>query len=142
MKDGHKTSLPKTSNYAGVVSRESVRIACTYAALMDLPVWAGDIRNAYIQAPASEKHYIICGPEYSLENQGKRVDYTCDLWRRVAGRDFWLHLRSSMVSLGFEYSKADPDVWYRPAKDGTRYMEYVLQYEEMSIYLHANFVYR
>ena len=34
VKDGHKTPTPVESNYAGVVSRESVRIALTYAALM------------------------------------------------------------------------------------------------------------
>lgn len=35
-----------------------------------------------------------------------------------------------MEELGFESSKADPDVWFRPAKkrDGTEYMEYVLLY--------------
>jgi hypothetical protein len=47
VKDGHKTPEPETSNYAGVVNRESVRIAFTYAALMGLPVMAADIRNAY-----------------------------------------------------------------------------------------------
>lgn len=49
--DGHRQPAPETSNYAGVVSRESVRIAFTYAAMLDLPVMAGDIRNAYLQAP-------------------------------------------------------------------------------------------
>ena len=34
--DGHKTPDPVGSKYAGVVSRESVRIAFTYAALNDL----------------------------------------------------------------------------------------------------------
>lgn len=73
VKDGHKTPEPETSNYAGVVSRESVRIAFTYAALMGVPVMAADIRNAYLQAPSSEKHYIVCGPEFGLENAGKRA---------------------------------------------------------------------
>jgi hypothetical protein len=63
VKDGHKMPEPETSNYAGVVSQESVRIAFTYAALMGVPVMAADIRNAYLQAPSSEKHYIVCGPE-------------------------------------------------------------------------------
>ena len=34
--DGHKTADPVGSTYAGVVSRESVRIAFTYAALNNL----------------------------------------------------------------------------------------------------------
>ena len=94
VKDGHLTPEPTTSNYAGVVSRESVRIAFTYAAMMGLPVMAGDIRNAYLQAPTSEKHYIVCGPEFGIENAGKRALIKRAIYGgRVAGRDFWLHLR-------------------------------------------------
>ena len=69
--DGHKTADPVGSTYAGVVSRESVRIAFTYAALNNLDIFAADIRNAYLQAPSSRKDYIICGPEFGLENVGK-----------------------------------------------------------------------
>ena len=54
MKDGHRTPDPTTSNYAGVVSRESVRIAFTYAALNGLDVFAADVQNSYLQAPTSE----------------------------------------------------------------------------------------
>ena len=49
--DGHKTPDPVGSTYAGVVSRESMRIAFTYAALNGLDVFAADVRNAYLQAP-------------------------------------------------------------------------------------------
>ena len=66
MKDGHKTPDPTTSAYAGVVSRESVRIALTYAALMGLDVMAADVQNAYLQSPSSEKHYVVCGAEFGL----------------------------------------------------------------------------
>jgi len=131
VKDGHRTPEPETSNYAGVVSRESVRIAFTYAAMMGLPVMAGDIKNAYLQAPTSEKHYIICGDEFGIEHEGKKAIITGSIYGgRVAGRDYWLHLRQCMESIGFTPSKGDSDVWYRPAKkrDGTEYMEYVLLY--------------
>eukprot|EP00957_Ditylum_brightwellii_P109025 8316709-Ditylum_brightwellii.AAC.1 len=47
--DGHKTPDPVESMYAGVVSRESVKIAFTYAALNNLDAWAADIQNAYLQ---------------------------------------------------------------------------------------------
>ena len=69
--DGHKTHDPIGSTYAGVVSRESVRIAFTYAALNGLDVCAADIHNAYLQAPSSQKDFIICGPEFGLENVGR-----------------------------------------------------------------------
>ena len=129
VKDGHKTPDPIGSNYSGVVSRESVRIVLTYAALNDIDVQTGDIKNAYLQAPSSEKHYIICGAEFGLENVGKVALITRALYGgKSSGQDFWLHLRSCMEHLKFVSCKADPDVWMRPAKhdDGTPYWEYVL----------------
>jgi hypothetical protein len=132
VKDGHKTPDPTTSSYAGVVSRESVRIALTYAAMMGMDVFAADIQNAYLQAPSSEKHFVICGPEFGLENVGRVALIRRALYGgKVAGRDFWHHLRSCMKEgLGLESSKADPDVWYRATvrKDGTEVYEYVLLY--------------
>ena len=71
VKYGHLTPDPTTSAYACVVSCESVRVALTYAALMDLDVMAADIQNAYLQPLSSEKDYIICVPEFGLENVGK-----------------------------------------------------------------------
>ena len=122
--DGHKTAESKISIYAGVVSRKSVRIILTYAALNGVDVAADDIRNAYLQAPSSQCDYIVCGPKFFLENVGKK-----SLIRRAlhggktAGRDFWNHLLSCMHHLGFEECKAYADVCMRAAKkeDGTEY---------------------
>lgn len=141
VKDGHLTPEPETSNYAGVVSRESVRIAFTYAAMMGLPVMAGDIKNAYLQAPTSEKNYIVCGPEFGQSMIGRTAILEGSVYGgRVAGRDYWLHLRKCMSSLGFSSSLGDPDVWYRPAvkKDGTEYMEYVLLYVDDVLVISEN----
>ena len=52
--DGHRTPEPKNSTFAGVVSRESIRIALTYASLNGLSVWEAGIQNTYLQDPASE----------------------------------------------------------------------------------------
>ena len=71
VQDGHQTPDPETSAYARMVSRESVRIALTYVALMGLDVMAVNIQNAYFQVPSSEKHYIIFGPELEFKNFGK-----------------------------------------------------------------------
>lgn len=141
VKDGHLTPVSDTSNYAGVVSRESVRIAFTYAAMMGLPIMAGDIKNAYLQAPTSEKHYIVCGREFGLENMGKKAIITGSIYGgRVSGRDYWLHLRKCMEELGFTHSLGDADVWYRPAvkKDGTEYYEYVLLYVDDVLVISEN----
>ena len=134
VKDGHKTPSPENSAYAGVVSRESIRIALTYAALHKVEVKAADIRNAYLQAPSSEKHYIVCGPEFGLENVGRVAIIRRALYGgKAAGRDFWHHLRSCMDELGFQSSRADPDVWFRLSKrtgSGDEYYEYVLLYTD------------
>ena len=131
VKDGHRTPSPETSNFAGVVSRETVRIALTYAALNVIPVMSADIRNTYLQAPASEKHYIICGPEFGLEHEGKRALVRRALYGgKVAGKDYWAHLRECMNFLGFRSSEGDPELWMRPStkSDGSPYYEYVLLY--------------
>ena len=91
--DSHKMADPEGSTYAGVVSHESVRIALTYAALNGLDVCAANIQNAYLQAPSSEKDYIICGVEFGLENIGKaRLIHRALYGGKSAGNDFRNHL--------------------------------------------------
>ena len=129
--DGHKMPEPSISPYAGVVSRDTVRIAFTYAALNDLDVCAADIKNAYLQAPNSEKHYIICGPEFGTENLGKVAIVVRALYGgKVAGANFRNHLRDCMEHLGYQSCLADPDLWMKveikPNND--RYWHYVLLY--------------
>jgi hypothetical protein len=139
--DGHKTPDPIGSTYAGVVSRESVRIAFTYAALNGLDVFAADIRNAYLQAPSSQKDYIICGPEFGIENVGRVALIVRALYGgKSAGKDFRNHLRSCMRHLNFVSCPADPDVWMRPAKrsDGSDYYEYILLYTDDCLVLSEN----
>ena len=102
VKNGHLTPDLEDLKYPGVVSRESVRIALTYVYLRQTQVLAADIRNAYLQAPTSERHYIICGLEFVLENVGKRALLFRALYGdKTDGRDFWHHLRSCMGFLGF-----------------------------------------
>ena len=129
MLDGHKCADPFGSTCAGVVSRDSVRIALTYAALNGLDVCAADIRNAHLQAPSSQKDYIICGPEFGIENEGKVALIRRALHGgKAAGRDFRNHLRDCMKFLEFESCKADPDVWMRLAikDDGSEHCECAL----------------
>ena len=58
---------PDTLTYSSVVSRESIRIGFLIAALNGLDVLAGDIGNAYINAPCKEKIWIIAGPEFGSD---------------------------------------------------------------------------
>ena len=129
--NGAKTPTPKESCYAGVVSRETVRIALTHAALMGVDVIAGDIMNAYLQAPTKEKYWTICGPEFGSEEEGRKAIIARALYgMKSSGRDFRNHLRDCMEHLGYTSCLADPDLWLRRAKmdSGEDYYEYVLLY--------------
>ena len=67
---GHVTEPQEAIMYASVVSRETARIALTFAALNDLPVKVADIQNAYITAPATEKIWTVLGQEFG-EDYGR-----------------------------------------------------------------------
>ena len=67
---GHTTDTPAAMTNASVVSRNSVRIALTIAALNDLKVLSCDIRNAYLTAKCREKIWTIAGPKFG-SNTGK-----------------------------------------------------------------------
>jgi hypothetical protein len=62
--NGNETGPPANLTYASVVSRESVRIALTLAALNELEVKTSDIENAYLTAPTDERLYAILGNEF------------------------------------------------------------------------------
>ena len=139
--NGHKTPDTIGSTYAGVVSRESVHIALTYAALNDLDVFAADIRNAYLQAPSSQKDYIICGPEFGVENIGRTALIHRALYGgKAGGRDFRNHLCSCMEFLNFKSCLAYLNVWMRPAikSNGNTYYEYILLYVDIALVVSEN----
>jgi hypothetical protein len=62
-----RSQTPSAMTYASVVSRETVRIALTIAALNSLDVKTGDVMNAYITAPITEKVWTILGPEFGAD---------------------------------------------------------------------------
>mmetsp|Transcript_7105 Transcript_7105/g.6739 ORF Transcript_7105/g.6739 Transcript_7105/m.6739 type:complete len:182 (+) Transcript_7105:825-1370(+) len=131
--DGHKTENLVGSTYAGVMSRESVRIAFTIAALNGVDACDADIRNAYLQAPSSRKDCVICGAEFGFEHEGKVALIHRALYGgKTTGKYFRNHLRSCMRHLDFVFYLADPDVWMRSAikSDGTEHYEYILLYTD------------
>jgi hypothetical protein len=56
---GHTTDVPAVLTYSSVVSRDSVRVAFTIAALNDLKVLACDIQNAFLSAKCREKYGLL-----------------------------------------------------------------------------------
>ena len=127
---GHTTSTPPSITYSSVVSRDSVRIALTIAALNDLKVLGCDIQNAYLTAKCREKIWTIAGPEFGSE-EGKIMLVVRALYGlKSSGAAFRALLAEVLYDMGYRPSYADPDVWMRPGikVDGFEYWEYVLCY--------------
>jgi len=127
---GHTTEAPSSLTYSSVVTRESVRIALTIAALNEIDLLACDIQNAYLTAECREKIYTIAGPEFGSE-QGKVMIVKMALYGlKSSGAAFHSKLANHLWDMQFRPSRADPDVWMRPAvkPNGFKYYEFVLCY--------------
>ena len=98
-----------------MVSRDSVIIALTIAALNGLSILGCDIQNAYLTAPCREKIRTTARTEFGSES-GKNI-LVVRAWYGLKASDveFRSFLVESLYDLGYKSSVADPDVWLRPA---------------------------
>ena len=102
--DGHKTETPASITYSSVVSRDSVRIALTIAALNELKIQACDIQNAYLTAPCREKFWMIAGPEFGSD-KGKRMLVVRALYGlKSSGAAFCAFLAETLHDAGYRPS--------------------------------------
>ena len=64
---GHlNKNIPKHTSYSSVVSRESVRICFTLAALNNQDILSGDVSNAYLNAKHLETCHVEVKDSYLL----------------------------------------------------------------------------
>ena len=128
---GHTTEVPDSIiTYSSVVSRDSVRIALTIAGLNGLQVMACDIQNAYLTADCREKIWTVAGPEFGSEAGTIFLVKKALYGLKSAGAAFRSLLADTLFDIGYKPTKADPDVWLRPAvkANGFEYYELVLCY--------------
>jgi hypothetical protein len=128
---GHTADTPHAMTYSSVVSRESVRIALTIAALNNLDVKMAHIENAYLTAPITEKVWTVPGPEFGYD-AGKRALIVRDIYGlKSAGAAFRNHLAKFMKHLGWNPCRTDRDLWMKAEtrpNDGVLYWAYILIY--------------
>ena len=94
------TTAPAAITSASVVTRETVRIALTLAALNVLEVKVGDVENTYITAPVREKIWTVLNPKHG-EDLGKKSIIVRALYDlKSSGAAFRAHLCECMKSLG------------------------------------------
>jgi hypothetical protein len=137
---GHMTDPPSSITYSSIVSRESVRIAFTIAALNDLDVLCTDIGNAYLNAPCREQCMVITGMEFGADKGRWAIIVRALYGLKSSGAAWRVHLAQTMMDMGFKSCLADPDVWLRAATkaDGTKYYEYVLIYVDDILAVSSN----
>jgi hypothetical protein len=136
---GHTTNAPHVMTYARVISRDSVRIALTLAVLNDLDVMMGDIENAYLTAPITEKFWTMLGYEFG-DDAGKRALIVRALYGlKSAGAAFRNHLASCMDHLGWKPCLDYLDLWMKEETcpdDGVKYWAYILIYVDDILCVH------
>ena len=128
---GHVTDAPATLTYASVISRETVRVALTIAALNALEVRTADVEGAYLTAPNLEKIWVILGPEFGPDAGKKAIVVRALYGLKSAGASYHSVMADCMSQLGYTSCKADPDLWMKAATrpdDGQKYWTYVLFY--------------
>ena len=95
---GYMTKALATILYASIVSRETVRIALMIAAPSDLMVKLGNILNAYVKAPVTEKVWTILGPEFSKDVRNIAVIVRALYGLKSAGAVFRSHLSQELTA--------------------------------------------
>ena len=115
-------------------------------ALNGLQVMACDIQNAYLTANFHEKIWTYAGPEFGSERGQPMIIKKALYGLKSSGAAFRAHLVETLHNIGFTPTKADPDVWIRPAVklDGSKYYEYIMCYVDdiFSISLEAKSILR
>ena len=107
----HATVAHPTLSYAIVVSRESVLIALTFAALNDLEVKTFDIQNGYLTAPFLDKIWTTLGSEFGPELAGKKVLVVRALYGlKYAGASLRNNLVYCMRNIVYSSNLAYPDL--------------------------------
>ena len=134
---GHKTVAPASITYWSVVSRESVQLAFTIAGLNDSDVYAADISNAYLYAPCREKIWIVAGPEFGSNAGCVMIVVRALYGLKSSGASWRVMLAQSLTDIGYMSTRADPDMWIRPAfkPEGFEYYEMVSVYVDDILHL-------
>ena len=85
---GHTTDTLSSITYSSIVSRDSVRIEFTLAALNDVDIRAADIGNSYLNVKCREKIWKFTGTEFGSE-KGKGISVVRALYGLKSSGAAW-----------------------------------------------------
>lgn len=119
---GDLTDAPTDSVYAGVVSLRGLRMCLFIGELNGMEAYATDIGNAYLEATTKEKVCIKAGPEFGEKEGHLLVIYKALYGLRSSGKEFGDLLAACLKELGFQPSKAEPEIFIRANEDTYEYV--------------------
>jgi hypothetical protein len=114
-------------------------LALTIATRNALQVKVGDVLNAYIMAPVTEKVWTVLGPEFGQDASKITIIVHALYGLKSAGAAFRAHLASFMRQMGYTSCKADPELWLKAETqpdDNFRYYAYILCYVDNILVIH------
>ena len=98
--------------YSSVITRETVCIALTMAALHDLEINGADFLNAYVTAPNRKKIWRVLGQEFADDVGKSAIIHRMLIGLKSAGASFSAHLAQCMQELRYESCKIISDLWW------------------------------
>ncbi|KAI2493498.1 Reverse transcriptase (RNA-dependent DNA polymerase) [Fragilaria crotonensis] len=106
---GHQTDPPKESTYSSVVSRDSIRIAFTLAALNDLDVLSADVQGHTLMLQR-RRRFTTAGLEFGADKVGRPVLIVRALYGLKSSGARWRdHMAATLREGGFKGSVKEPD---------------------------------
>ena len=134
---GHVVDASMYESYSSVVQTRTIRILETIAMNENLKFVTGDIGNAFVQANTKEKIYSIAGPEFG-EKEGSVVIVKKALYGLATSARQWsLTLGEAISNMGFQPTRADPDLWIKLDEGSNKY-EYIATYVDDIIVVSKN----
>lgn len=105
---GHMTESPSSLTQSSVISRDSVRVTITIAALNGLSTWSCDIRNAYLTATCREKIWTVAYPKFGSRRGQKMIIIRALYGLKSSGAAFRAFLSEVLYDIGYVPSLAHP----------------------------------
>ena len=119
---GHRVDSSDYNTYSSQVDNLSVLLLFLMAKHGDLSIMTCDISNAFPTAPNSEKVWAVAGDEFD-DKKGCRVEVQRALYGLAgSARAFADFLADTLIRIGFQPSRADPDLWIKENEEGYDYI--------------------
>ena len=119
---GHKVDSTGYNTYSSQVDGLSVLLLLLTAQHSNLSIMTCDVSNAFVTAPNSEKVWAVAGDEFG-EKKGCKLEIQRALYGLAgSARAFADFFADTLIRLGFEPSRADPDLWIKKTSYGYDYI--------------------